>query len=170
MLSLAVKTLRQGGHWDPDAPLESSLEINLHAPALLPEDYCGDVQERLILYKRLANCEHTDALNALQEELIDRFGLLPQVTKTLLEVHRLRIHATPLGIRKIDAHETGALIQFVTPPPFDAQAFIQLVQKQRYRLAGSDRLRLVHEAPEPQQRADIIQRFLEQLRSLPAAP
>ncbi len=170
MLSLAVKTLRQGGHWDPDAPLESSLEINLHAPALLPEDYCGDVQERLILYKRLANCEHTDALNALQEELIDRFGLLPQVTKTLLEVHRLRIHATPLGIRKIDAHETGALIQFVTPPPFDAQAFIQLVQKQRYRLAGSDRLRLVHEAPEPQQRADIIQRFLEQLQSLPAAP
>lgn len=169
MLTQAVKTLRQGGHWDPDAAIDPSLEINLHAPALLPSDYCGDVQERLILYKRLANCDHVESLEALQEELIDRFGLLPAETLTLLETHRLRIMGSPLGIRKIDAHESGALIQFIAQPPFDPHAFILLIQKQHYRLAGSDRLRLNYEAPEPKERAHAVRRLLDQLQHLPAA-
>lgn len=169
MLTQAVKTLRQGGQWDPEAPLEPSLEINLHAPTLLPDNYCGDVQERLILYKRLANCEQIENLMALQEELIDRFGLLPEATQNLIETHRLRILAAPLGVRKIDAHETGAMIQFAPLPPFDAQAFILLVQRQHYRLVGGDRIRLTFEAPNISQRAQQIRQLFDQLGALPAS-
>src|ERR1700753_1373494 len=77
MLNDAVKALKEGKEPDLTAPLAATTEINLHAPAILPADYCGDVQERLSLYKRLANCEHNDAIDDIQEELIDRFGKLP---------------------------------------------------------------------------------------------
>jgi transcription-repair coupling factor (superfamily II helicase) len=77
MLKRAVRDLQQGKEPDLSQPLEVVSEINLHAPALLPNDYCSDVQERLTLYKRLANCESDDDLQALQEELIDRFGEMP---------------------------------------------------------------------------------------------
>jgi transcription-repair coupling factor (superfamily II helicase) len=88
-------------------------EINLHSPALLPNDYCPDVHERLVIYKRLANCDSGEELDDLQQELIDRFGLLPDPAKTLLETHRLRLVSKPLGMQKIDATETGLIVQFV---------------------------------------------------------
>ena len=103
MLNSAVKSLKAGKEPDIDAPLHVTTEINLHAPALLPNNYCADVHERLVLYKRLAHCEDIAALDSLHEELIDRFGLPPEQTKALLDTHRLRILAKPLGITRIDA-------------------------------------------------------------------
>jgi transcription-repair coupling factor (superfamily II helicase) len=167
MLTQAVKALQQGKTWDPERPLDIALEINLHAPALLPAAYCGDVQERLVLYKRLANCDTVDTLTDLQEELIDRFGLLPEETHTLIECHRLRILGRPLGIRKIDAHEEGALFQFSAQPPFDPLDFIHLLQRQsHYRLAGNDRLRVQYRAAEPLERARQVTRVLDTLTAL----
>ncbi|HJW53722.1 MAG TPA: transcription-repair coupling factor, partial [Burkholderiaceae bacterium] len=90
MLNEAVRSLKNGKEPDLAAPLATTTEINLHAPALLPQDYCGDVHERLSLYKRLANCEMQDAIDGLQEEMIDRFGKMPDAAKTLIETHRLR--------------------------------------------------------------------------------
>ena len=87
--------------------------MNLHLPALLPTDYCPDVHERLTLYKRLANCESSAALDELQEELIDRFGKLPDQARALVDTHRLRILSRPLGVSRIDASESVILIQFV---------------------------------------------------------
>ncbi len=107
MLNDAVKALKEGREPDLTAPLAATTEINLHAPAILPADYCGDVQERLSLYKRLANCEHSDSIDGIQEELIDRFGKLPPQAHALVETHRLRLAAKPLGISKIDAGENG---------------------------------------------------------------
>jgi transcription-repair coupling factor (superfamily II helicase) len=84
MLASAVKSLKAGKEPNVDAPMAVTTEINLHLPALLPEDYCGDIHERLVLYKRLANCDATEQLDELKEELIDRFGLLPDPAHTLL--------------------------------------------------------------------------------------
>jgi transcription-repair coupling factor (superfamily II helicase) len=74
--------------------------VNLHAPALLPEIYCPDVHERLVLYKRLANCQADEELERLTEEMVDRFGPLPEPTRVLLECHKLRIQGAPLGCRR----------------------------------------------------------------------
>ena len=87
-------------------------------PALLPDDYCPDVHERLTLYKRLANCDTADELQALQEELIDRFGELPPQAQALLETHRLRLAAKPLGIAKLDAGAAKIQLQ-LHPQPAD---------------------------------------------------
>ncbi|MCQ9376696.1 transcription-repair coupling factor [Methyloversatilis sp. XJ19-49] len=141
MLKSAVKSLQKGEDADLTQPLDIVSEINLHTPALLPTAYCPDVHERLTLYKRLANCETVDEVSALREELVDRFGQMPDQTRALLETHRLRIAAKPLGITKIDAHDTQILVTFVPNPPIEPIRIIQLVQKDRnFKLAGQDRL------------------------------
>jgi len=143
MLTAAVDSLKAGKEPDMLAPLGVTTEINLHVPALLPSDYCGDIHERLVLYKRLANCDNLDQLDQLHEELIDRFGLPPDAARALMECHRLRIQSKPMGIARIDAGSDSVLVQFVPNPPIDAGRIIQLIQQKRnYKLAGPDRLKI----------------------------
>jgi transcription-repair coupling factor (superfamily II helicase) len=164
MLSEAVRALKDGREPDLAAPLASTTEINLHVPALLPNDYCGDVHERLSLYKRFANCTSQETIDALQEELIDRFGKLPEVAKALVETHRLRIAAKPLGIIKIDAHAESALLQFVPNPPVDAMRIIELIQKNRHiKLNGQDKLRITANMPDLNARVTQIKATMRSL-------
>jgi transcription-repair coupling factor (superfamily II helicase) len=143
MLKQAVRDLKKGRQPDLDAPLGVTTEINLHSPALLPDAYSPDVHERLVLYKRLATAESTADVDAIHEELIDRFGLPPQAVKTLIESHRLRLAARALGIQKIDASEDGITLVFAPNPPIDPMNIIKLIQSKRnYKLAGQDRLRV----------------------------
>jgi transcription-repair coupling factor (superfamily II helicase) len=149
MLNHAVHALRNGQEPDLESPLSTTTEINLHVPALLPSDYCGDVHERLSLYKRLANCKQQAGIDALQEELIDRFGKLPDPARALVETHRLRVTAELVGIIKIDAHAEAAVLQFQPNPPVDAMRIIELVQKNRHiQLNGQDKLRITAKMPD----------------------
>ena len=95
MLAEAVRSLKAGREPDLLSPLSATTEINLHAPALLPTDYCGDVHTRLNLYKRLATAEKPEHIDAMLEEITDRFGKLPPQGQTLFDVHRLRVLAKP---------------------------------------------------------------------------
>jgi transcription-repair coupling factor (superfamily II helicase) len=143
MLERAVRALREGKAIDLDQPLEGAAEIKLHTPALLPESYCDDVHERLTLYKRLANCRTQDEVEAMGEELVDRFGLLPEPARALLDSHRLRLLAAPLGVSRVDATHEALQLQFAKDAPVDRARVIELVHKRRnLRLAGPDRLRL----------------------------
>ena len=164
MLNEAVRALKNGEEPDAAAPLASTTEINLHVPALLPNDYCGDIHERLSLYKRLANCNVPDGIDDLQEELIDRFGKLPDAAKALIETHRLRIAAKPAGIIKIDAHGESVLLQFKPNPPIDAMRIIDLIQKNRHiKLNGPDKLRVTVNMPDLPSRVTQIKATLRSL-------
>ncbi|MGB4345752.1 MAG: transcription-repair coupling factor, partial [Burkholderiaceae bacterium] len=149
MLNAAVQSLKNGKEPDLAAPLSSTTEINLHVPALLPSDFCGDVHERLSIYKRLANCSTPNKIDDVQEELIDRFGKLPDPVKALIETHRLRIAAKTVGIIKVDAHSESALLQFEPKPPIDPIRIIDLIQKNRHiKLSGQDKLRITAAMPD----------------------
>ena len=164
MLNEAVRALKNGKEPDLAAPLSTTTEINLHVPALLPQDYCGDVHERLSLYKRLANCDSQEAIDDLQEELIDRFGKMPDATKALIETHRLRLAAVKVGIVKIDAHAESALLQFQPNPPIDAMRIIDLIQKNRHiKLSGPDKLRLTANMPDLAARVSQIKGTIRSL-------
>jgi len=164
MLATAVRALKAGETPDLDAPFALACEVNLHAPALLPSDYCADVHARLAVYKRLSAASDEDALTHIQEELIDRFGSLPQPAKTLIATHRLRLAALTLGIQKIDASDTGALIQFQPNPPIEPLRIIELVQdNRRVKLAGPDRLRLDLAEPDLDKRIDAVRAVLRAL-------
>ncbi len=164
MLSQAVKALKAGKEPDMDDPLGVSIEVNLHTPALLPNDYCPDVHERLVLYKRLANCESPTDLSDLKEELIDRFGEMPKQTQALVSAHEIRMIAKPLGIRKVDSALARSVIHFTKKPGFEPIRLIHLVQKDgRYRFAGPDKLRIERPA---KALADQVMQLKEFFRAL----
>jgi transcription-repair coupling factor (superfamily II helicase) len=166
MLRHAVRDLQAGKEPDLSGPMETVSEINLHTPALLPTDYCSDVQERLTLYKRLANCDNEDELIALREELVDRFGSLPPQTQTLIETHRLRLLLRPWNIAKLDASAGQISIQFGKNAPIDPAKVIFLIQKDKNtRMAGPDRLIQKIALPEPRQRVEGVKKLLEALRA-----
>ncbi len=165
MLSGAVASLKAGKEPDMNQPLGVVSEINLHTPALLPVEYCPDVHERLVLYKRLASVHDAEELTHLQEELIDRFGTLPDPARALLDTHRLRLAAKPLGIVKVDASGDGILLQFVPQPPIDPGRIIQLIQTRRdIKLAGENRLRWTVASPAPEVRAANVVTFFNLLK------
>jgi len=134
-------------------------------PALLPESYCNDVHERLVLYKRLANCATDDELTSMHEELIDRFGLPPEPTQALLACHKLRLIAKPLGVTKIDSGPERTQLHFGRHPPFDPAKLITLIQRDgRYRFAGQDRVRIERAAPTIDDRLALVKEFLGKLQ------
>ena len=165
MLKQAVKALKKGHEPDLDAPLGVTTEINLHSPALLPDDYCPDVHERLVLYKRLASCDSDGEIDAIHEELIDRFGLPPQPVKTLIDSHSLRLAARELGIQKIDASEVAIQLTFIKNPPIDPMKIIGLIQSKRnYKLAGQDKLKVESPLPDVALRSVRVKELLRELR------
>jgi transcription-repair coupling factor (superfamily II helicase) len=171
MLNRAVAHLKQGKvieTADLTQPLGVGGEINLRTPALLPDAYCPDVHERLTLYKRLANCESNEDIDALQEELIDRFGELPIQAQALLATHRLRLLAKPLCIQKLDATNDQVSIQFGPEfsknPPIDPVKIIHLIQKNRsYKLAGQDKISLLRHCPTLNDKVAAVKDMIRQL-------
>ncbi|WP_300336803.1 transcription-repair coupling factor [Accumulibacter sp.] len=168
MLNRAVAALKQGQEPDLTQPLAVATEVNLHTPALLPDDYAPDVHQRLALYKRLADCSLADELADLQEELIDRFGDLPPQTRALLDSHRLRLLCKPLGVSKLDATAEQISVQFEVNPPIDPLRIIELIQRDRnYRLAGQDRLVLKRHCATLADRVAAVKELVHQLTRLP---
>jgi transcription-repair coupling factor (superfamily II helicase) len=164
MLNAAVSSLRQGREPDMAHPLGVTTEINLHCPALLPNDYCNDIHQRLMLYKRLANGANLDDIDDLHQELIDRFGLLPEAANTLLDSHRLRILAKPLGISKVDASTESIQVQFIPNPPIDPMRILKMIQtKRQYKLVGQDKLKIELKYSEVAQRVLAIKAFFKEL-------
>jgi transcription-repair coupling factor (superfamily II helicase) len=165
MLNAAVASLKQGREPDMAHPLGITTEINLHGAALLPNDYCGDIHQRLVIYKRLANCASQSDLDDMHRELIDRFGLLPEPSQTLLDCHRLRILAKPLGIAKVDASSDAIQLQFVPNPPIDPMKIITLIQSRRnIKMIGQDKLRIELKHEDLNQRVLAIKNFFNELK------
>ena len=164
MLSEAVRALKNGEEPDLLSPLQATTEINLHSPALLPSDYCGDVHLRLSFYKKLATAKNFDQVDRLQEEIVDRFGKPPAQVQTLVEVHRLRILAKSFGVAKVDASPLVTHITFKPNAPIEASKIIELVQKNKnIRLTGNDKIRIERNLPEVKQRPQLIRDLLNNI-------
>ncbi len=164
MLSEAVRCLKAGIEPDLLSPLNVTTDINLHAPALLPDDYCGDVHLRLSFYKKLATAKTADQIDSLLEELVDRFGKLPPQAQTLIDVHRLRVLSQPFGVVKVDAAPGVITITFKKNPPIDPMKIITMIQKHKHiKLAGSEKLRIERELPETKDRVLMVRDVLKNL-------
>ncbi|MFN4161757.1 MAG: TRCF domain-containing protein, partial [Stenotrophomonas sp.] len=163
LLERAVRSIRLGKLPDLDAGEEArGAEVELHVPALIPDDYLPDVHTRLTLYKRISSARDTDALRELQVEMIDRFGLLPDPAKHLFAIAELKLQANTLGVRKLELGENGGRIVFEAKPAIDPMAVIQMIQKQPklYTMDGPDKLRIKHPLPLPEDRFSAARALL----------
>jgi transcription-repair coupling factor (superfamily II helicase) len=165
MLDRAVKALRAGRRVDLDAPLASQSEVELRVPSLLPEDYVGDVQVRLALYKRIAAAPDEDALDGMLVELTDRFGELPTAARNLLRTARLRLVARRLGLRRVDFGTHGGQLQFEAQNSIDPKKVIALLQSnpREYRLEGPLKLRVSHPLVDENERFEFVTGLLQRL-------
>ena len=171
LLERAVASIRNGTLATID--LEKSThdaDVQLHLPAVIPEEYIPDVHTRLTLYKRISSARETAQLRDLQIEMIDRFGLLPEAAKHLFSVAELKLHATALGIRKIDLGGQHGRIDFVEVPRIDPISLIQLIQRQplHYAMDGPQTVRIKRELPQATDRIQAVRALLTLLEQSPS--
>ena len=165
MLERAVTALKNGESIDLAAPLNILGEINLHLPALIPDDYLPDVHNRLILYKRITSADSREKLRDLQVEMIDRFGLLTDEIKNLFIIMEIKLRCLSFGIAKIDAGENGGYIDFTSNTAVNPMTIVGLVQNdyETFKLSGATRLTFSQFLPESQQRIQWISELVDQL-------
>ena len=165
LLGRAVDSLRAGKEPNLEGPLDAGVDINLHVPALLPDDYVPDVHLRLILYKRISGTESHEDLRELQVELIDRFGLLPVAAKNLMHIAAVKQTAAALGIEKIDAADNGGYLIFGQQSHIDPVALVQLVQNdsRTFKLQGSHRLQFRQDLGDIENRFRSVEKLLDLL-------
>ena len=165
LLDRAVQAMKDGKQPELDRPLDHGAEIDLHVPALIPEDFLPDVHMRLIMYKRIASVKDKSELNELKEEMIDRFGMLPEAVTNLFEISKLKQKARPLGIRKIDIGLNGGRVFFEENASIDPNGIIQLIQSKpsRFKLDGQDKLRIIMHLPDIEDRLQILEALFTEI-------
>ncbi|OYY74031.1 MAG: transcription-repair coupling factor [Gammaproteobacteria bacterium 28-57-27] len=165
LLDRAVKAIKSGKQPELTQPLRHGTEVDLRIPALLPEDYIGDVHTRLILYKRIASLATQRDLDEMRVELIDRFGLLPLAAQNLMRQASLRLRAQALGIRKLEAGPQGGRILFDPKPPIEPMSIVKLMQQEpkTYQLGGQDTLRFSAPMDEVEKRFRFVENLLDRL-------
>jgi len=166
MLERAVEAIRQGKIPNIEESLRRGAEVDLHIPALIPEHYLPDPQNRLILYKRIANARSDKELRELQVEMIDRFGLLPEAAKNLFRITSIKLCLDELGIKKLEASEKGGRIEFSSQTRVHPLTIVKMVQNQpqRYQLQGATYLKFVEANESIEERFQIVQQLIEQLK------
>lgn len=158
LLDAAVKALKEGREPSLEELTQQQADIELRVPALLPDDYLGDVNMRLSFYKRIAAAESKAELDELKVELIDRFGLLPDATKNLLQITELRLLVEPLNVVRIDAGTQGGFIEFSAKAQVNPDKFIQLIQKEpiAYRFDGPFKFKFMKDLSDNKVRLEFV--------------
>lgn len=172
MLDRAVKALQSGKTADLEGPLHAGPDVDVHAPALIPESYMPDVHLRLVLYKRIAAAVDEAALSELTGEMIDRFGSLLPPIDTLFKITRLKLIAARMGLTRLDIGPAGGLVEFGPEHTVDPANVLRLVQREStiYRLDGPNKLRFIRKVPDAAERVKLGHALLELLAAPPPPP
>jgi transcription-repair coupling factor (superfamily II helicase) len=165
MLDRAVNAIRNGAKPELDAALHQGIEVNMHLPALIPDEYLPDVNMRLTLYKRLSNCQSKEDLHELQVEMIDRFGLLPDEVKALFQLAELRQFGEQMGLKKIEAGPNSGRLQFTENTAVEPMTIVSMVQNNPaiFRLQNNDQLSFTMPMDSAEQRFSEVNKILQQL-------
>ena len=170
LLERSIAALKNGETADFDAPRSA---IELGVPALLPDDYIYDPQERLVLYQRLAQTKTEDELQDLSAELIDRFGKLPAAAKALIARTRLKQQAEKLAVEHISMNEHETRIRFADPTRINPEPLLKRIQSEphRYRLNSNTAVTLSHpDAPDLEHRLAEVEQLLAEIAPKPNKP
>ncbi len=172
MLERAVNALKSGKIPQLDEPLHQGPEVDLHVPALLPDDYLPDIHLRLVLYKRIAAAANAEELRELQVEMIDRFGLLPPPAKNLFRIAEFKQTARALGLRKIDVGPGGGSVTFDSDTRVEPTTLIRFVQQhsRTHRLEGGTKLRFTLKLEKDEDRFKAVDELLQALNRTPVPP
>jgi transcription-repair coupling factor (superfamily II helicase) len=171
LLERAVTALRDGKQPKLDRSLDHGVEVEIHAPTLIPSNYLPDVHTRLIMYKKIAAALSQDDLDLIMEEMVDRFGVIPDSTKTLFEITKMKLKVQPLGISKIDLGPNGGRIIFNKNTNVNSAIIIKLITEYSdiYKLDGAEKLRIIKAFDDVNSRLEFLLDLFEVLTTKDAA-
>jgi transcription-repair coupling factor (superfamily II helicase) len=174
LLNEAIADLKEGRGVDVETDFEDEEQgpqVNLHMATMIPEDYLPDVHERLVLYKRIASAADLEALRGLREEIVDRFGRLPEATQHLLDAARLKVRARALGIQRLEAGPVGGRVVFSRRPAVPPERLVGLIQQEpdRFGLHGDRELRVQADWSDAAERIRGVETVLDRLEESEAA-
>jgi transcription-repair coupling factor (superfamily II helicase) len=158
LLERALRAAR--GEPPPD---EWSPELNLGAAGRIPADYVPEAEVRINLYARLAKLTDESDVDALGEEIEDRFGAPPEPVRELFALTRLKLLCRRAGIARVDAGPQAVAVTFRTERSGDA-AIDQLIAASDRRLAWrGERLVYARETDRDDERQAVTLKFVAKL-------
>lgn len=168
MLEQAINDIKSGKIPNFDKLKLNQCELDLKLSAIIPEDYLSDVNERLVIYKRISHTKTEKELHELQIELVDRFGLFPEPVKNLIASTILRMRADEIGVKRIMLNQDQGVIEFGEEPKIEPIALIQLIQQQSqtYQLKNQQHLYFKLEAGlKTEEKIQAIGDLIQKLKS-----
>jgi transcription-repair coupling factor (superfamily II helicase) len=162
LLSEAIRTIRG----EPVA-VRVDPELHLEVQGHIPPTYVDSEAQRLELYRRLATVESDAELERLCQELVDRFGAMPEPVQRLLAVVECKILARHLTLERIEQQRDAVLLSFHAQTPIEATALLQWLQSTGpdFRFQSEHVIRLPLAGNTPQARLALLKKHLQQLRS-----
>lgn len=144
---------------------EISTNINLNLDIRIPENYIGDVGQRLRMYKRISSAIDEEELSGLKQEMVDRFGKYPEPVENLFRYARLRQEALALQVQAIEKSKSQVFLRFTDNSKVSAQKLLDLVVRNK-RATFSPQGLLTLDAPESEPAAlfEMIRDVLNQIR------
>ncbi|MBO8092543.1 MAG: transcription-repair coupling factor [Prosthecochloris sp.] len=88
-----------GEHREPE---QQTCDVNFYFDALIPDYYVSSAQERFSFYDKISRAKHGSAITEIEQELLDRFGKLPEDVVNLLQLSRFQHLCTGIGLAKVD--------------------------------------------------------------------
>ena len=128
MLEQAVKEMK-----GESAEEKPATQLNLGIALRIDENYVGEENQRLRLYKKIAGAQSDTAITELRSEMEDRYGPLPDAAVYLLEAASLRLECERIGVSQIDRKRAELQIRFTENANIDPQSLMRLVARSAKR-------------------------------------
>ena len=91
---------------------ESDIQIDLNVTSYIPEEYISDSNQKIEVYQNIALCRSEEDIQNVIDEIIDRFGNMPEELENLIDIARIKYLAKQINITKIASKKTAVVFTF----------------------------------------------------------
>lgn len=139
--------------------------LNLGISVQIPDYFVPDSGLRLNLYRRIASTDNLEDLDALNAELVDRFGQLPEATQHLLKIVKFKYLSKISNIEKLEIGEKGILIKFKDNQPKHPQIIMKFINhnSSKVKMRSDNKLLITCNTSDQIQTLAIIEKMLNVL-------
>jgi len=164
-LDQAINSLKKhkDRHYQPAD--KETLEVNLQIAARFPDEYISDVHIRLTMYKQISAATDYEQIQNIAAETVDRFGLMPDATKSLFAISELKLQARMLDLKKIEAGTKGMTFEFLENPKINLDRLIELIAKdpKQYGMKNSSTFQVRRELEDAHSKFDLLKEIFATL-------
>lgn len=145
-----------------------TVQITTGVPIIIPEQYVADLGVRLGLYKRIGNLKTIEEINDMREELIDRFGAIPDEAENLLKTVEIKQICVLCNIERIDAGAKGILLSFHNNTFNNVAKLMEFISQQlgAIKVRPDQKLFIERDLPNYKQRLETIKKYVNKLYEL----